>query len=220
MFEVNDATDADGLDQNDDALIVRWDGPLLGTISGNSFALLAQNNDTQIGIDIFNDSSTDFTDLGILGNTFDIRGDGNGATNNRNFGLIIEIDSDGALNISNNAIELQGGDATAIELDLDGEVELLIATNSIQDQFDVLFASDYEGIDIDRIGEGSLLVFDNNLIDIDGDFGLRVDAFGVIELDGPDRPNTIFAFNFGSQDFIFTGPTPIGQLNINGNLLP
>ena len=220
VFEVNDATDADGLDQNDDALIVRWDGPLLGTISGNSFALLAQNNDTQIGIDIFNDSSTDFTDLGILGNTFDIRGDGNGATNNRNFGLIIEIDSDGALNISNNAIELQGGDATAIELDLDGEVELLIATNSIQDQFDVLFASDYEGIDIDRIGEGSLLVFDNNLIDIDGDFGLRVDAFGVIELDGPDRPNTIFAFNFGSQDFIFTGPTPIGQLNINGNLLP
>lgn len=218
-FEANDAVDPDALDLNDDAFIVEWEGPLRAVFTGNAFTLPAANGDPQIGISLFNDTSDDFTELTILGNTVDLEGDDLDTTPARGFGFNIELDGDADVVISNNVITLDGTDLTGMELDFAGETDLFMVSNTIQDQF-TLFDSDNEGIDIDRLGEGSFLLFDDNSVFVDGDFGLRIDAFGVVELDGPDRPNNVFAFDFGANDFIFTGPTPIGQLNINGILVP
>ncbi len=214
-FETTDGLDPDAADLNDDAFIVVWEGPLQASFTGNTFNLLAQNNNAQHGIDIFNDHLTDTSEIDILGNTFDIRNDNDTTTNARYIGIALELDGPGFVQISNNNVQMRGGDNTGMLLDLNRETNLTMIANTILDA-----SFDSEGIEVDRIGEGSLLTFDQNDISINGNFGLRVDAFGVIRLDGPNRPNSVFANGFGSQDFIFNGPTPIGQLQINGNLVP
>lgn len=215
FFEATDATDPDGGDPQDDALIIEWEGPLFGQINGNTINLPARNLQRQDGIDLLNENRFDITDLEFKGNVFNIDNDFS-VLGQRKFGMRIDLDGPGFIDIDGTDMNIDGAEVHGMYFRFDETTTLSMITNDIQST-----PPSFDGfaIEVDRIGDGSIFEFDDNFIFMrGGDDGLDIDAFGVIQLIGRTEGNVIIVPN--GSFFDFSGPRPRGQLLINGQLLP
>ncbi len=203
---------------NDSAFIVSWNGPMRINSVDNEFSILSGNNDPQVGLDIRNDHSFDFSEIVIRRNDFTIIGDGQIGTSERHNGLRIDLEGESFAEIELNNIQGSGGDITGIEIDMDGSAELFVLNN-------VVTANTFrdEGIIFGRLTEPTELTFEGNAVNVAGigdirELGVSIRGVGILDLFST-ADNAVFTIGNG-RDFVFRGPTPRGQILINGQQLP
>lgn len=200
FFILNDTNDFDLTDVNENAIEINWDGPALINIENNAFLMTGVNaaeNQGAIFLDF--DSTTDLTELTILGNFI------NDATSQPNaFGIDMTTAGPSNTIISTNDFRFGGEDSQGIIFDLGSDTLMSIVNNQL-----LFGAQGGFGIEAVRVRSPSVFEISGNLIGLTD----QVLAGNII----PDDPPIEQGIFFRSA----TGPyTIFGTANNNIGLLP
>ncbi|MCA9061674.1 MAG: right-handed parallel beta-helix repeat-containing protein [Planctomycetaceae bacterium] len=221
-FTVSDTRDPDATDLQDDGVIVNWTGPMLARFQSNTFLL--DGAAAQTAIDLQQFSTTDHTELAILGTQLNSTQLAAAPLQNRGFRVRSSSQSD--ILISANDLTFTGGEGLGMEFNLAGRTNMQILNNNITDQTDggagIIF-NQVSAPSSFTINGNNIILFDLGVANEEGilfrSVGGVVNLFSttnnLVTLGNPNTPNTrietVFFMPAGSNN---------GQILVNGVPVP
>lgn len=205
-------------------LFTDWEGQLTGTYINNTMTLVdaLDAGGELIGLDIFNNTTTDLTTLRVQNNLFEFS-----STDGDDIGIRLNIDGPSDIDIVDNGINLRTGPfGTGMTFNLASRADVVIDSNAL-----FIDNESGDGVVFQFVNGPSVFTFDNNLIEVvDSVFG-GVQERGVIftsvtgTIDLISNSDNIVGFSGpgvdgGEQFFFIPAGTSNGSFLINGFNVP